>query len=215
MVNFFNTVQTALEQNSPIDFQDIAKQVAKALPQWDIDANAFQFKDKNGDPVYYIFDIIQADDMFTVLNAFNQDTVDNNSTSNTADIADTSATNNTADIADTSVTNNTDLSLLDVIQRYNSNSFVESPRRGLTELENKTVDAIMAIANRYGKTEIQSYEHAALADADHARSSRSSGRHLQPHQRHDCSYQCCQAAGCHHCRSAAGRRAQYCRTSRS
>lgn len=166
MVNFFNTVQTAIEQNLPIDLQDIVKQVAKALPQWDIDSNAFQFKDKNGEPVYFIFDVRQAEDMFTVLNALEQDTADNNSTNNTADVADTSATNNTADIADTSATNNTDLSLLDDIQRNNSNSFVESPRRGLNELENKTVDVIMDIANRYGKTETAVREEVSLANAD-------------------------------------------------
>lgn len=166
LVNFFKSVQFSIEHDRPIDFQDFAKQVAEALPQWNIDSNAFQFKDKNGEPVYFIFDVRQAEDMFTVLNALNQDTADNNSTSNTADIADTSATNNTADIADTSDTNNTDLSLLDDIQRYNSNSFVESPRRGLTELENKTVDAIMAIANRYGKTETAVREEVSLANAD-------------------------------------------------
>lgn len=166
LVNFFKSVQFSIEHDRPIDFQDFAKQVAEALPQWDIDSNAFQFKDKNGEPVYFIFDVRQAEDMFTVLNALEQDTADNNSTNNTADVADTSATNNTADIADTSATNNTDLSLLDDIQRNNSNSFVESPRRGLTELENKTVDAIMAIANRYGKTETAVREEVSLANAD-------------------------------------------------
>ena len=166
LVNFFKSVQFSIEHDRPIDFQDFAKQVAEALPQWDIDSNAFQFKDKNGEPVYFIFDVRQAEDMFTVLNALNQDTADNNSTNNTADVADTSTTNNTADIADTSATNNTDLSLLDDIQRNNSNSFVESPRRGLTELENKTVDAIMAIANRYGKTETAVREEVSLANAD-------------------------------------------------
>lgn len=169
LVNFFKSVQFSIEHveyDSPINFQDSAKQVAEALPQWNIDSNAFQFKDKNGEPVYFIFDVRQAEDMFTVLNALEQDTADNNSTNNTADVADTSATNNTADIADTSATNNTDLSLLDDIQRYNSNSFVESPRRGLTELENKTVDAIMAIANRYGRTETAVREEVSLANAD-------------------------------------------------
>lgn len=154
LVNFFKSVQFSIEHDRPIDFQDFAKQVAEALPQWNIDSNAFQFKDKNGEPVYFIFDVRQAEDMFTVLNALEQDTADNNST------------NNTADVADTSATNNTDLSLLDDIQRNNSNSFVESPRRGLTELENKTVDAIMAIANRYGKTETAVREEVSLANAD-------------------------------------------------
>lgn len=161
MVNFFNTVQTAIEQNSPIDFQDIAKQVAKALPQWDIDANAFQFKDKNGDPVYYIFDITQADDMFTVLNAFNQDTKNSSDTNSTDNAGNTDSAGSTDNV---NSTDNTDFSLLDDIQR--NNSFVESPRRGLTELENKTVDAIMAIANRYSRTENAVREEVSLANAD-------------------------------------------------
>ena len=166
MVDFFNTVQTAIEQNTPIDFQDTAKQIAEALPQWDIDTNAFQFKDKNGEPVYFIFDVRQAEDMFTVFNALGQETKSTNATVDTTGTDSTDNVGSTDNTSDTTGTDNTDFSLLDDIQRSNSNSFVESPRRGLTELENKTVDAIMAIANRYGKTETAVREEVSLANAD-------------------------------------------------
>ena len=166
MVDFFNTVQTAIEQNSPIDFQDTAKQIAEALPQWDIDTNAFQFKDKNGEPVYFIFDVRQAEDMFTVFSVLGQET---KSTNDTVDATGTDSTDNvgsTDNTSDTTGTDNTDFNLIDDIQQYDTNKFVESPRRGLTELENKTVDAIMAIANRYGKTETAVREEVSLANAD-------------------------------------------------
>ena len=166
MVDFFNTVQTAIEQNTPIDFQDTAKQIAEALPQWDIDTNAFQFKDKNGEPVYFIFDVRQAEDMFTVFNALGQEIKSTNATVDTTGTDSTDNVGSTDNTSDTTGTDNTDFSLLDDIQRSNSNSFVESPRRGLTELENKTVDAIMAIANRYGKTETAVREEVSLANAD-------------------------------------------------
>ena len=163
LVNFFKSVQFSIEHDRPIDFQDFAKQVAEALPQWNIDSNAFQFKDKNGEPVYFIFDVRQAEDMFTVLNALGQDTTNSSDTSSTDNAGNTDSADSTDNV---NSTDNTDLSLLDDIQRYNSNSFVESPRRGLTELENKTVDAIMAIANRYGKTETAVREEVSLANAD-------------------------------------------------
>lgn len=163
LVNFFKSVQFSIEHDRPIDFQDFAKQVAEALPQWDIDSNAFQFKDKNGEPVYFIFDVRQAEDMFTVLNALGQDTTNSSDTSSTDNAGNTDSAGSTDNV---NSTDNTDLSLLDDIQRNNSNSFVESPRRGLTELENKTVDAIMAIANRYGKTETAVREEVSLANAD-------------------------------------------------
>lgn len=165
LVNFFKSVRFAIEHDGPIDidFQDSAKQVAEALPQWNIDSNAFQFKDKNGEPVYFIFDVRQAEDMFTVLNALGQDTTNSSDTSSTDNAGNTDSTDSTDNV---NSTDNTDLSLLDDIQRYNSNSFVESPRRGLTELENKTVDAIIAIANRYGRTETAVREEVSLANAD-------------------------------------------------
>lgn len=163
LVNFFKSVQFSIEHDRPIDFQDFAKQVAEALPQWNIDSNAFQFKDKNGEPVYFIFDVRQAEDMFTVLNALEQDTKNSSDTSSTDNADNTDSADSTDNV---NSTDNTDLSLLDDIQRNNSNSFVESPRRGLTELENKTVDAIMAIANRYGRTETAVREEVSLANAD-------------------------------------------------
>ena len=166
MVDFFNTVQTAIEQNTPIDFQDTAKQIAEALPQWDIDTNAFQFKDKNGEPVYFIFDVRQAEDMFTVFNALGQETKSTNATVDTTGTDSTDNVGSTDNTSDTTGTDNTDFSLIDDIQQYDTNKFVESPRRGLTELENKTVDAIMAIANRYGKTETAVREEVSLANAD-------------------------------------------------
>ena len=154
LVNFFNTVQTAIEQNAPIDFQDTAKQVTEVLPYWGIDANAFQFKDKNGDPVYYIFDVRQAEDMFRVFNALGQDN------------ANAESTGDTGDTGDTGGTDNTDFSLLDDIHRNNINGFITFPRRGLNELEDKTVDAIMAIAKRYSTTEAAVREEVSLANAD-------------------------------------------------
>lgn len=166
MVDFFNTVQTAIEQNTPIDFQDTAKQIAEALPQWDIDTNAFQFKDKNGEPVYFIFDVRQAEDMFTVFNALGQETKSTNATVDTTGTDSTDNVGSTDNTSDTTGTDNTDFSLIDDIQQYDTNKFVESPRRGLTELENKTVDAIMAIANRYGKTETAVRDEVSLANAD-------------------------------------------------
>lgn len=166
MVNFFNTVKTAIEQNLPIDLQDIVKQVAKALPQWDIDTNAFQFKDKNGEPVYFIFDVRQAEDMFTVFNALGQETTSTNDTGSTDNVGNVDSNNSTDSADNTDNTDNTDFSLIDDIQQSDTNKFVESPRRGLTELENKTVDTIMNIANRYGRTETAVREKVSLANAD-------------------------------------------------